>query len=53
MACLPKRCYCLVLQDVVTAKFFVEQVPDEEQRRIESFKLSSMVNFCRSPKLSP
>ncbi len=36
------------MQDVVTAKFFVEQVPDEEQRRIESFKLSSMVNFAEA-----
>jgi len=36
------------MQDVVTAKFFVEQVPNEEQRRIESFKLSSMVNFAEA-----
>ena len=36
------------MQDVATAKFFVEQVPDEEQRRIENFKLSSMVNFAEA-----
>ena len=36
------------MQDVVTAKHFVEQVPDEEQRRIENFKLSSMVNFSEA-----
>ncbi|GKT11454.1 MAG: ATP-dependent DNA helicase RecQ [Thiomicrorhabdus sp.] len=36
------------MQDVVTAKHFVEQVPDEEQRRIENFKLSSMVNFAEA-----
>lgn len=36
------------MQDVATAKYFVENVPDEEQRRIENFKLSSMVNFAEA-----
>ncbi|MDX1346672.1 MAG: DNA helicase RecQ [Thiomicrorhabdus chilensis] len=36
------------MQDVATAKHFVEQVANEEQRRIENFKLSSMVAFAES-----
>ena len=36
------------MQDVATAKHFVEQVSNEEQRRIENFKLSSMVAFAES-----
>ncbi|MDG6774009.1 DNA helicase RecQ [Thiomicrorhabdus sp. ZW0627] len=36
------------MQDVATAKHFVEQVPNEEQKRIENFKLSSMVAFAES-----
>lgn len=36
------------MQDVATAKHFVEKVPDEEQRRIENFKLSNMVSFAEA-----
>lgn len=35
-------------QDIVTAKYFVENNPNEEQRRIENFKLSSMVDFAEA-----
>lgn len=35
-------------QDVVTARHFVENQPDEHQRRVEGFKLSSMVDFAES-----
>ncbi|MDX1795400.1 MAG: DNA helicase RecQ [Hydrogenovibrio sp.] len=35
-------------QDVVTARHFVDNVENEEQRRIESFKLASMVEFAES-----
>ena len=36
------------MQDVATAKHFVENVTDEEQRRLENFKLSSMVDFAEA-----
>jgi ATP-dependent DNA helicase RecQ len=36
------------MQDVATAQYFVEQIGNEEQRRIEQFKLSSMVAFAES-----
>ena len=36
------------MQDVATAKHFVENVPDENQRRLENFKLSSMVDFAEA-----
>ncbi|QCU89152.1 DNA helicase RecQ [Thiomicrorhabdus sediminis] len=36
------------MQDVATAKHFVENISDEEQRRIENFKLSSMVDFAEA-----
>ncbi len=36
------------MQDVVTARHFVDQVPDEEQKRIELFKLNSMVAFSEA-----
>ena len=36
------------MQDVATAKHFVENVPDEDQRRLENFKLSSMVDFAEA-----
>lgn len=36
------------MQDVATAKHFVENINDEEQRRIENFKLSSMVDFAEA-----
>ncbi|HHT00877.1 MAG TPA: DNA helicase RecQ, partial [Thiomicrospira sp.] len=36
------------MQDVATARHFVEQVSDEEQKRIENFKLSNMVAFSES-----
>ncbi|MDG6778516.1 DNA helicase RecQ [Thiomicrorhabdus sp. zzn3] len=36
------------MQDVATARHFVEQISDETQRRIEQFKLSSMVDFAES-----
>ena len=36
------------MQDVATAKHFVENVSDEEQRRLENFKLSSMVDFAEA-----
>jgi ATP-dependent DNA helicase RecQ len=36
------------MQDVVTAKHFVENVPNEDQRRLESFKLASMVDFAEA-----
>jgi ATP-dependent DNA helicase RecQ len=36
------------MQDVATAKHFVENVTDEEQRRLENFKLSSMVDFSEA-----
>nr|WP_255358026.1 DNA helicase RecQ [Thiomicrospira sp. XS5] len=35
-------------QDVVTARHFVENQPDEHQRRVEGFKLNSMVDFAES-----
>ncbi len=35
-------------QDIMTAKFFIEKVTDEEQKRIENFKLSSMVEFAEA-----
>jgi len=35
-------------QDVVTARHFVENNPNEEQRRIENFKLSCMVDFAEA-----
>jgi len=36
------------MQDVMTARHFVDKVPDEEQKRIESFKLNSMVAFSEA-----
>lgn len=36
------------MQDVATARHFVEQISDETQRRIEQFKLGSMVDFAES-----
>lgn len=36
------------MQDVVTARHFVDQVPDAEQKRIELFKLNSMVAFSEA-----
>jgi len=36
------------MQDVATAKHFVENVTDEEKRRLENFKLSSMVDFAEA-----
>ncbi|MEA3404447.1 MAG: DNA helicase RecQ [Pseudomonadota bacterium] len=36
------------LQDVATARHFVDQVSDEEQKRIENFKLSNMVAFSEA-----
>ncbi|MPQ76343.1 DNA helicase RecQ [Hydrogenovibrio sp. JE_KL2] len=35
-------------QDVVTARHFIEQVANEDQKRIESFKLASMVEFAEA-----
>ena len=36
------------LQDIVTAKFFIEQIEDEDQRRLETFKLQSMIQFAEA-----
>lgn len=35
-------------QDIMTAKYFIESVTDEEQKRIETFKLSCMVEFAEA-----
>lgn len=35
-------------QDIMTAKYFIEKVSNEEQKRIENFKLSSMVEFAEA-----
>ncbi|KUJ71689.1 DNA helicase RecQ [Thiomicrospira sp. WB1] len=34
-------------RDISTARYFIEQNTNEEQRRIESFKLSAMVEFAQ------
>ncbi len=36
------------MQDVVTSRGFIESVADDEQRRIESHKLSSMIAFAEA-----
>lgn len=36
------------MQDVATAKYFVENLQDEEKRRIENFKLAAMVDFAEA-----
>ena len=36
------------MQDVMTARHFVDKVTDEEQKRIESFKLNCMVAFSEA-----
>ncbi len=35
-------------QDIMTAKYFIESVGNEEQKRIETFKLSCMVDFAEA-----
>jgi ATP-dependent DNA helicase RecQ len=35
-------------RDINTARYFIEQNTNEEQRRIESFKLSAMVEFAQA-----
>ncbi len=35
-------------QDIMTAKYFIGNVSNEEQRRIETFKLSCMVDFAEA-----
>ncbi len=36
------------MQDVVTAKYFIDNVPNEDQRMLENFKLSSMISFAEA-----
>ncbi len=36
------------MQDVATARHFVDNVSDEEQRRLENFKLGAMVDFSEA-----
>jgi len=35
-------------QDIVTNRFFIEQIQNQEQQRIESFKLHAMVSFAEA-----
>jgi ATP-dependent DNA helicase RecQ len=35
-------------QDIMTAKYFIGNITDEEQKRIETFKLSCMVDFAEA-----
>jgi len=35
-------------QDIMTAKYFIENVKNEQQKRIETFKLSCMVDFAEA-----
>ena len=36
------------MQDVATAKHFIDQISDEEQRRLENFKLGAMIDFAEA-----
>ncbi len=35
-------------QDIATARYFVDQVSDEDQKRLENFKLNAMVDFAEA-----
>ncbi len=35
-------------QDIMSAKYFIEKITDEQQQRIENFKLSCMVDFAEA-----
>ena len=46
---LPAEAFMLwSMQDVVTARGFIDAIADEQQRRIESHKLSSMISFAEA-----
>lgn len=36
------------MKDVVTAKYFIEKVKNEDQQRLENYKLSSMISFAEA-----
>ncbi len=36
------------MQDVVTAKYFINNIPNEDKRVLENFKLSSMISFAEA-----
>lgn len=36
------------MQDVSTAKYFIEQIPNEQQKILENFKLSNMISFAEA-----
>jgi len=36
------------LQDMVTAKFFIEQIENEDKKRLENYKLRSMIQFAEA-----
>lgn len=36
------------MQDVATAKYFIDNMPNDDQRQIENFKLSSMISFSEA-----
>lgn len=36
------------MQDVSTAKYFIDQIANEEQKRLENFKLSAMIDFAEA-----
>ena len=36
------------MQDVSTAKYFIEQISNEQQKMLENFKLSSMIHFAEA-----
>jgi len=36
------------MKDVVTAKYFIDKVKNEDQQRLENYKLSSMISFAEA-----